>query len=125
VELAGDFSVRGAVVDVFSPAIARPLRIELDGDTIAGLRYFDADTQRSQEAVDGARLGAAAEALLTAEERLALLDRLPDPLAHRGGRRVARLRERLETGAALEGEERYLPWLLGAPARLQAYLPAG
>jgi len=123
VELAGDFAARGAIVDVHSPGLGRPVRIELDGDKIASLRFFDAASQRSLEPVKGVRLGAAAEALLTAEERLALLARLPDPLSTRGAQRVARLRERLDAGASLEGEERYLPWLLGACVRLSAYLP--
>jgi len=124
VELAGDFAARGAIVDVHAPGLGRPLRVELDGDTVASLRFFDAASQRSLESVESARLGAAAEALLTTDERLRLLARLPDPLSTRGAQRVARLRERLEAGASLEGEERYLPWLLGSSVRLSAYLPA-
>ncbi|MEK7475399.1 MAG: transcription-repair coupling factor [Candidatus Coatesbacteria bacterium] len=123
VELAGDFAARGAIVDVHAPGLGRPLRIELEGNTIASLRSFDAASQRSLETIECARLGAAAEALLTPEERLALLERLPDPLSTRGAQRVARLRERLEAGSSLEGEERYLPWLLGTCVRLDAYLP--
>lgn len=124
VELAGEFSVRGAIVDLACPAVGRPLRIELDGETIASLRFFDPDSQRSMDEIDRIRISAAVEALLTAEERLALLERLPDPLSQRGAQRVARLRDRLETGASLEGEERYLPWLLASSSRLSSYLPA-
>lgn len=123
VELAGEFSVRGAIVDVFGPAVPRPVRVELDGDAISSLRFFDPGSQRSLEPVERLRVGAAVEALLTAEERLSLLKRLPDPLSRRGAQRVARLRDRLETGASLEGEERYLPWLLPGYARVTDYLP--
>jgi transcription-repair coupling factor (superfamily II helicase) len=123
VELGGDFSVRGAIVDMFCPAVGRPLRVELDGDAIASLRFFDSGTQRSLEDTGKIRIGAAAEALLTASERSALLDRLPDPLTRQGAQRTARLKDRLESGSSLEGEERYLPWLLSSPVRLPAYFP--
>jgi transcription-repair coupling factor (superfamily II helicase) len=46
-ELPGQFAVRGGIVDVFSPEAARPVRIELLGDTIESLREFDPRTQRS------------------------------------------------------------------------------
>jgi transcription-repair coupling factor (superfamily II helicase) len=44
----GEFAVRGGVVDVFSPYGEDPVRVELDGDTIASLKVFDAATQRAQ-----------------------------------------------------------------------------
>ena len=34
VEERGDFSVRGGIVDLFSPGYARPLRLEFDGDRL-------------------------------------------------------------------------------------------
>ncbi|MCC6849740.1 MAG: transcription-repair coupling factor [Deltaproteobacteria bacterium] len=47
VEDAGEFSVRGGLIDVFTPLDAEPFRLELDGDRIESLRTFDPDTQRS------------------------------------------------------------------------------
>ena len=47
VDLPGQFAVRGGIVDVFSPEAARPVRLELLGDTIEGVREFDPRTQRS------------------------------------------------------------------------------
>ena len=47
VEMVGQFSVRGGIVDVFSPESRRPLRLELFGDTVESLREFDPGTQRS------------------------------------------------------------------------------
>ncbi|HEU5361089.1 MAG TPA: transcription-repair coupling factor [Candidatus Deferrimicrobiaceae bacterium] len=43
----GDFSVRGGIVDVFSPAHPRPARISLDGDRVESIRWFDPGTQRT------------------------------------------------------------------------------
>ena len=47
VEDVGTFSLRGGIVDVFSPAHEYPVRIELYGDIIESLRFFDVDNQRS------------------------------------------------------------------------------
>lgn len=49
VELAGEFSVRGGIVDIFPPDAAEPVRIELFGDEIESIRPFDAASQRSLE----------------------------------------------------------------------------
>ncbi|HSB09561.1 MAG TPA: transcription-repair coupling factor [Blastocatellia bacterium] len=43
----GEFSLRGGILDVFSPAHDAPHRIEFFGDTVESIRDFDPDTQRS------------------------------------------------------------------------------
>lgn len=47
VEDLGQFSVRGGILDIFSPAHDNPVRLELFGDTIESLRFFDPNNQRS------------------------------------------------------------------------------
>jgi transcription-repair coupling factor (superfamily II helicase) len=47
VEERGDFSVRGAIIDIFSPLYKEPLRIEFDGDRLVSIRRFETATQRS------------------------------------------------------------------------------
>ena len=47
VELPGEFSVRGGIIDVFAPDWQTPIRIELFDDEIESLRYFQVGTQRS------------------------------------------------------------------------------
>src|SRR5215469_6651530 len=46
-EMPGQYSVRGGIIDVFSPESAQPVRIELLGDTIESIRAYDPATQRS------------------------------------------------------------------------------
>lgn len=46
---AGQFSVRGGILDVFSFASEHPFRIELFGDEVESIRSFDPDTQLSIE----------------------------------------------------------------------------
>jgi transcription-repair coupling factor (superfamily II helicase) len=43
----GEFSVRGGILDVWSPTAEMPVRIEFFGDTIDSIREFDAETQLS------------------------------------------------------------------------------
>jgi transcription-repair coupling factor (superfamily II helicase) len=43
----GEFSVRGGILDVWSPSAEMPVRIEFFGDTIDSIREFDAETQLS------------------------------------------------------------------------------
>ncbi|MDQ3131575.1 MAG: transcription-repair coupling factor [Acidobacteriota bacterium] len=43
----GEFSVRGGILDVWSPTAAMPVRIEFFGDTVDSIRQFDAETQLS------------------------------------------------------------------------------
>ncbi len=47
VDVPGEFSVRGGIVDIFSTAYDHPLRIEFLGDTLESVRTFDPSTQES------------------------------------------------------------------------------
>jgi transcription-repair coupling factor (superfamily II helicase) len=56
VEMPGQFTRRGGILDVYSPESDRPVRIELFGDEIETIRKFDPETQRSQAGLDEAQL---------------------------------------------------------------------
>ena len=45
----GEFSVRGGILDVWSPTMDNPVRVEFFGDAIDSIRAFDAETQLSIE----------------------------------------------------------------------------
>ena len=49
VELPGEFSPRGGIVDIFAPDWGRPVRVEFVGDQIESIRGFDIQSQRSTE----------------------------------------------------------------------------
>ena len=49
VEMPGQFSVRGGIVDIYCLTEENPWRIELWGDEIDSIRSFDAESQRSLE----------------------------------------------------------------------------
>ena len=54
VEQVGDFSVRGGIVDAWSPGEEFPIRAEFFGDDLESIRTFDAATQMSIERVEKA-----------------------------------------------------------------------
>jgi transcription-repair coupling factor (superfamily II helicase) len=56
VEMPGQFTRRGGILDVYSPEADRPVRFEFFGDEIESIRKFDPETQRSAAPLDEARL---------------------------------------------------------------------
>ncbi len=43
----GEFSIRGGILDVWSPGLDSPVRLEFFGDTVESIREFDPETQLS------------------------------------------------------------------------------
>lgn len=69
VEDIGTFSMRGGIMDIFSPAHDHPVRLELFGDLIDTMRFFDAENQRGQGEAEVLELIPAQEILFTDENR--------------------------------------------------------
>ena len=61
---AGDFAVRGSLVDLYPAGMAHALRIDLFGDEIESVRSFDPADQRTIAKVDSFTLLPASESLL-------------------------------------------------------------
>ena len=47
VEMVGEYSVRGGILDVFSPEAPKPVRVDFFGDQIDSIRRFEVESQRS------------------------------------------------------------------------------
>ncbi len=52
VDEPGMFAIRGGILDIFPPSEENPIRIELFGDEVEIIKYFDLDTQRSLKSVN-------------------------------------------------------------------------
>ena len=63
VEDSGCFAVRGGLLDVWPAASEFPVRVELLGDTIASLKHFDPESQRTQDSIEHVWLPVASELL--------------------------------------------------------------
>ncbi|MCS6951642.1 MAG: transcription-repair coupling factor [Bryobacterales bacterium] len=84
VEMVGDYSVRGGIVDVFSPEATRPVRVEFFGDQIESLRRFDVETQRSVLRIEDCLILPLSETpksreLFAALEEQGVVGRMPHP----------------------------------------------
>ncbi|MBX9769584.1 MAG: transcription-repair coupling factor, partial [Bdellovibrionales bacterium] len=84
VEDIGQYSNRGGILDIFSPSLSLPVRLELVGDTIESIRTFDPESQRSQETIQEFVLVPAREALLDDIEREKVIQRLRTDADERG-----------------------------------------
>jgi transcription-repair coupling factor (superfamily II helicase) len=56
VEMPGQFTRRGGILDVYSPEMDRPVRFDFFGDEIESIRKFDPESQRSSTPMDEALL---------------------------------------------------------------------
>ncbi len=65
VETAGDFALRGGILDIFPLSEESPIRIELWDDEIDSIRSFDVESQRSIQQMDQAVVYPATEVILS------------------------------------------------------------
>ena len=133
VEGVGQFALRGGILDVFSPLMEQPVRCEFFDDEIDSMGTFDPGTQRRVKNVKSALVLPAAEVLPhTARGGLTgLADTLAaqaEKLAkkQKTERTVQTLREdaeRLRSGAAVGGADRYLAAIYPEVTAGVHYLP--
>ncbi|WP_035346965.1 transcription-repair coupling factor [Edaphobacter aggregans] len=90
VEMPGQVTIRGGIIDVYGPEQERPVRIDFFGDEIESIRRFDPETQRSSSALDDILLLPLTETPVT-ERLLSAIN--------------ARLTRAGTAGAAMEGGE--------------------
>jgi len=124
VEVPGQFSRRGGIVDIWPPNLRKPLRIELSGDEVDSLRSFDPSTQRTVARVPQTWIGPASEALPKLGGRMAeKLHGLDLTLCHPPARvEYDRELAQILAGAGCRNLEWYIPYLYSQPASLLDYL---
>src|SRR5499427_7253040 len=64
---AGDYAVRGGIVDLFAPGMDAPVRLDFFGDTLESIRSFDPETQRTTNELRALDLVPVAEFQLTSD----------------------------------------------------------
>ena len=134
VEIPGQFSVRGGIVDIFPSTTEFPVRLEFLGDEVESLRTFDPQTQRSQDSIESFLLLPAREIILSEsalEQALPAMESaleegsevLSPAAASRLDEKVKEDLQRLSQMAYFPGLEYYLPFLYPEPTTLLDYLP--
>jgi transcription-repair coupling factor (superfamily II helicase) len=117
---AGQFAVRGSVIDLFPSGSDVPFRIDLFDDEIDSIRVFDPDSQRSSGKVDGINLLPARE--YPCDEhgleafRKAFRNRFDVDTRH------VNLYQDLRAGVHPQGLEQYLPLFYEHTSSLFEYL---
>ncbi len=91
-EELGTFAVRGGIIDIFPYALENPVRLELWGDEIESIRFFDLFTQKSQRETDRVEILPMDEGLPDDEALqtglLTLLERCEESVFERERRRL-------------------------------------
>ncbi|WP_446898060.1 transcription-repair coupling factor [Clostridium sp. LBM24168] len=67
VESKGQFSIRGGIMDIYSPILSEAYRIELFGDEIESIRNFNLESQRSIEKIKSIEIFPAKEMILDSQ----------------------------------------------------------
>jgi transcription-repair coupling factor (superfamily II helicase) len=118
---AGEYSVRGGLVDLFPMGTQLPYRIELFDDEIETIRSFDVDTQRTLYPVPEIRLLPAREFPFGDAGRTTFRQRFRETFEGDASR--VGLYKDVSNGILPAGIEYYLPLFFEATARLFDYLP--
>lgn len=126
VEGASQFSVRGAIIDIFPVQADKPVRIELFGDTIDTLNEFEIETQRRTEALEKVEISPASEILCDSDELAVKIENLCKKAR---GKHIELIREhlgadvrRLRGGEILPHGVKYYPLVYGAPSTVLDYI---
>ncbi len=117
----GDFAIRGGIVDIYGPGATGPIRLDFFGDTLDGIRRFDAATQRTTEKLASVDFAPVSEVML-------------DPASITRFRQAYRLEfgaggsgdplyEAVSAGRKHQGYEHWLPFFHDDLATVFDYLP--
>ncbi|MFW6335402.1 MAG: transcription-repair coupling factor, partial [Desulfosalsimonas sp.] len=124
VEEPGEYSIRGGIMDIFSPMYDDPLRIEFFGETEESMRFFSASTQRKTGSVSEVVVLPAREAILYKHQVSEVLDRARTQRINAGLDRAAEdeFVNRLRNEGVFAGIESLLPLIYPRPDTVFDYL---
>ena len=136
VEEAGQFSIRGGILDIYTITDEKPWRIEFFGDQVDSIRQFDAVSQRSEDELNKIIITPAREMLILPEKIKKVLPKIKSDF----DQAITRLRElgsseeadylsdkkeeaveKLEELHFFPGVEQFLPYFFPNPATLLDY----
>ncbi|WP_316630511.1 transcription-repair coupling factor [uncultured Ruminococcus sp.] len=126
VEGSGQFSIRGGIIDLFMPDSDAPVRIELWGDQIDTINYFDVETQRRTDYCEQIDLTPSGEILIDDKEKLA--DKISRKAAHLKSESSQKAKERLQkeadllrSGLSFATYDKFISLIYDRPATLFDY----
>ena len=109
VESPGDFARKGGILDVFSVSYENPVRLELFGDVVESIRYFDSTTQRSLQETTVA-LVAPCSPLILSSGNIVRAERAVRECSSGTDAERSRLQDHIHERLHFDGMERYAPF---------------
>jgi transcription-repair coupling factor (superfamily II helicase) len=128
VEDPGSFAVRGDIIDLFAPNLDRPVRLELFGDEVERIRYFDPTTQRTSQkdtdTISTLSIAPAREVLINPETAADLRDQLKSRSDDQGISRARRdpILASVQNGSYPDHCDAWAPFAYSTPETLWNYL---
>ena len=130
VEGVGQFSVRGGIIDIFSPNYPNPFRIELFDTEVDSIRFFDEETQRSLENCMDILIIPTREAVTSEEDRFRLEEYLVSEKKKLKKKEISEKLietldkdlEKLKESGEVQAFDRYMPIVYGGVPTLADYL---
>lgn len=137
IEGMGQFSVRGGIVDVFSPSEVNPIRIEFFDDEIDSIRSVDLITQRSVKNLKSVRIIPCSDLMFSKDEIKKVLsevdkdyqnriDKIKDLQSEREveknlNRLYSSYQEKLNSGLQLENADLMVPFIKDSFVSILSY----
>ncbi len=117
----GDFAVRGGIIDIYPPGDSGPVRLDLFGDVLDGIRRFDPATQRTVARLDMIELAPVSEVIL--DEAAITRFRQNYRIEFGAAGTDDPLYEAVSAGRKHQGVEHWLPFFHARLETLFDYLP--
>ena len=124
------FSVRGSIIDIFPVQSQLPVRIELWGDEIDTISYFDIESQRRTEQLDSITISPALEILFDSNKKFA--DKIATLLPLVKGKKADIIKENLnkdievlQSDILISNSDKYISLAYDKPATVFDYFNNG
>ncbi len=117
----GDYAVRGGIIDIYPPGESGPVRLDLFGDVLDGVRRFDPATQRTVQKLDMIELAPVSEVIL--DEAAITRFRQNYRIEFGAAGTDDPLYEAVSAGRKYQGLEHWLPFFHERLETLFDYLP--
>ncbi len=118
IEGVGQFSIRGSIIDIFSPLCHNPVRIDMFDDEVDSLRFFDKVTQVSIENTECFSVCPVREIVLDknkAYELSGLIRKMKNE-------NLMRDADKLDTFGTLSSMDKYFPYVYGKISTILDYI---
>tara|TARA_B100001175_G_scaffold174360_1_gene148097 strand:+ start:2389 stop:5676 length:3288 start_codon:yes stop_codon:yes gene_type:complete len=109
VENINEYSIRGGIIDIYTPIYADPLRIEIFDDVIESIRFFDVDSQLSIKNIKTFSISQGDVISLNSVSTNKFIDEWREYFVDTD-ERYCPLFQKIKTNQNVEGKEVYLPF---------------